>query len=62
MDQFNKAPDTSTTGNTAYPSTYNYSACANRLPCGYCMILSMPCPMQGNAVMDPTWKLPDITC
>lgn len=42
------------------PSTY----CFNRLPCGYCMRLERPCPMQGNTVVTPGWQ-PDwykITC
>lgn len=60
MDQFNKVYDTSTTG-TATQIGINYR-CPNKLPCGYCTILSRACPMQGNTVVEPTWKLPDITC
>lgn len=62
MDQFNKAQDHSTTSSTAYPNTYSYNGCAHRLPCGYCVLLGRACPMQGNTVVEPTWRLPDITC
>ena len=61
MDNFNKAPDTSTTG-TSTNINYSKEYCANRLPCGYCTRLDRLCPMMGNRIYEPTWKLPDITC
>lgn len=61
-EYFNKAPDTSTTSSTAYQNTYSYNGCAHRLQCGYCTLLGRACPMQGNTVVEPTWRLPDITC
>ena len=38
--------------------------CWHRLPCGYCAILNIPCPTQGNQIRvdEPIWKLPEITC
>lgn len=61
-EDFNKVPDTSTTSSTAYPNTYSYNGCTYRLPCGYCTLIGKACPMPGNAVVEPTWKSPDITC
>lgn len=60
MDQFNKEYDTSTTGTAAHIGV-NYG-CQHKLPCGYCTLLNRACPMQGNTIVEPTWKLPDITC
>lgn len=41
----------------------NYAEfCGFRLPCGYCTELDRPCPMMGNRMIEPTWKLPEITC
>lgn len=63
MDNFNKAPDTSTTGTSA---NINYSKeyCVNRLPCGYCTLLGRACPMYytNTIPVEPTWKLPEIIC
>lgn len=61
VDDFNKAPDTSTTGNAALPNTYS-TGCGYRLPCGLCTLLNRACPMQSNGYAGPIWKLPDITC
>lgn len=60
-DDFNKAPDYSTTSNTALPNTYS-TGCGYRLPCGLCTLLNRACPMQSNGYAEPTWKLPEITC
>ncbi len=44
---------------TPTTSPNNYAQyCLNRLPCGYCTLLSRPCPMF-PAIVSPTWK---ITC
>lgn len=44
----------SQTQSTATPlngTIYNGgSYCSNRLPCGYCMLLSKPCPMQSYVI------------
>ena len=51
MDElnFNKLPDTSTTGSSvSYSSGTDYfdpQYCMYRLPCGYCTKLEKPCPM-----------------
>lgn len=54
----------STTDNATTVSGINpYGYCWHRLPCGYCQIMSKPCPMQGNTnCAQPEWKLPDIIC
>lgn len=45
----NDTVNTTTTG-----TGYSYAnTCRNRLPCGYCMLLDRPCPMQ--TFMTPTW-------
>ena len=46
----------STTVGTHYDLA-NY--CPNRLPCGYCARLMLPCPVQGYRV-EPTWY--QVTC
>lgn len=51
------------TDNFTTTSINTYDYCTHRLPCGYCQILCRVCPMQGNTVIGPTWKLPNtVTC
>ena len=45
-----------------YQMNCGVNYCFNRLPCGYCRLLDRPCPMTGNSYVEPTWKLPEITC
>lgn len=56
--------DTVNTTTTGTPG-YSYSnTCGSKLPCGYCMLLNRPCPMQSNTFVTPTWG-PDwnkVTC
>ena len=33
--------------------TYVTTACAHRLPCGYCPLLNRVCPMQGATYNEP---------
>ena len=54
MNCFN---DKTTTGIADYT---NY--CWLRLPCGICERTNSMCPLVGNARIEPTWHLPDITC
>ena len=50
-------------GTTTTGSGNSYDEfCGFRLPCGYCTRLDRPCPMMGNRMIEPTWKLPEITC
>lgn len=49
----------STTGPLSGSYTYNSCACAHRLPCGYCPLLSRVCPMQGVTI-NPYWN--EVTC
>ena len=41
----------SATINTGTYTTY----CPQRLPCGYCVLLSRACPMQSNTTITPGW-------
>ena len=43
---------TTTTTGTGY---YYRDPCASKLPCGYCMLLNRPCPMQTNSFISPSW-------
>ena len=45
--------ETTATNTTTTTSYSNY--CPQRLPCGYCVLLSRPCPMQCNTNITPTW-------
>lgn len=36
-------------------TNYNAQYCINRLPCGYCTLLSRACPMFPTTI-SPTWK------
>lgn len=55
------------TTNTSTTGSYTYSSCTcvHRLPCGYCPLLSKPCPMQTititNAQNTPVWSLNNCT-
>lgn len=52
---------TNTTGTSPLNGSYTYNACscAHRLPCGYCPLLSRPCPMQGLQInpYSPQWTI-----
>ena len=65
MDNFNKPYDTNSPGTTT-SYTYSSCSCVHRLPCGYCPLLSKPCPMQTvtitTAPCTPTWNLNEVTC
>ena len=45
----------STTVNTGTYTTNTTNYCPQRLPCGYCVLLSRACPMQSNTTITPTW-------
>ena len=45
----------STTINTGTYTTSTTNYCPQRLPCGYCVLLSRACPMQGNTTITPGW-------
>ena len=47
----NNTVNTTTTG-TAYTVSSN---CSSKLPCGYCILLNRPCPMQFEVVKTSTW-------
>lgn len=47
----NDTVNTTTTG-TSYTVS---SSCGSKLPCGYCMLLNRPCPMQFEMIKSPTW-------
>lgn len=50
----NNTVNTTTTGTTG--TTYTAAnTCGNKLPCGYCLLLNRPCPMQSNTFVTPTW-------
>lgn len=44
--------DTTTKTNINYNAQY----CINRLPCGYCTLLSRACPMLPTTIL-PTWEI-----
>ena len=46
---------------TGTATSFSYTACWHRLPCGYCTIMSRPCPMQTYSVA-PNWYSTDVTC
>lgn len=35
---------------TTVNPNFNYQYCANRLPCGYCRLMSSMCPLQPNVI------------
>ena len=45
---------TNTGSETSAQSSVTYGTCANRLPCGFCIILNRACPMQ-NSNFNPMW-------
>ena len=60
-----------TTGSTAStvnanitPVTNNVYAdyCGNRLPCGYCKLMSSMCPLVNNYRTEITWNANQVTC
>lgn len=51
----------SSTGTGSTTTSY----CANRLPCGYCMVLGRACPMQNTITWTTpswTWNTPTCNC
>ena len=50
------------TTNTVTNAFLNSEWCSYRLPCGYCMRLEKPCPMQTSSTINYTssgFKMPD---
>ena len=61
-DDFNKAPDTSTTGEATSSNTYA-GGCIHRLPCGVCTLMNRACPLPSNTLNTPYYGFPNtITC
>ena len=56
--------DNNTTAPKSETWTANsYQYCANRLPCGVCRLMQMPCPLVVNSSPDITWKdFNKVTC
>ena len=55
---FNKLPDTSTTGTTTAVSSSTY--CKYRLPCGFCELRRTQCTIQNNIYYNNPCTVSDI--
>ena len=50
-------------GSSTSWTTSKWTVCTNRLPCGVCRLMQMPCPLGVHSSQDISWKdFNTVTC